>query len=69
MTSHFVAIKCYIIDYHLFTGLVRDLTNSYPICIHVQNIPIGMCIIAWVIEYVAKFRKKSNINQLDKTDL
>lgn len=36
-------------------GLIRDLTDSYPICIHTQSVCIMICALAWGIEYLVEF--------------
>lgn len=33
-------------------GAIRDLTDSYPICIHSQTFCIFLCCLAWTIEYL-----------------
>lgn len=39
----------------LGTGLIRDKTGSYPICIHAQTFCIFLCCLAWTIEYVIDY--------------
>lgn len=36
-------------------GLIRDVTDSYPICIHTQSVCIMICALAWGIEYLVEF--------------
>lgn len=36
-------------------GLIRDVTESYPICIHTQSVCILICALAWSIEYLVEF--------------
>lgn len=41
------------------TGLIRDITGSYPLCIHSQSVCIFICCAAWTIEYIVlKLRAK-----------
>jgi len=42
----------------MLLGLIRDVTNSYPICIHAQSVCISLCAIAWGIEYLIQFLKR-----------
>ena len=53
----------WLIDWLIVLGLVRDLTNSYPLCIHVQNVLILLCAIAWIIEYMIISRKHKDLEQ------
>jgi hypothetical protein len=45
-----------------FIGLVRDVTNSYPVCINALNgLTTFACIIPWLLEYaVVHVRSKSS---------
>lgn len=57
--------------YLTFAGLIRDVTQSYPICIHAQSVCIFLCGIAWCIEYVIDYsrrRKVQNAANGDVTD-
>jgi hypothetical protein len=46
-------------------GLVRDATNSYPICINTLNgLTVFACIIPWLAEHaVVHVRAKSNTRE------
>ncbi|RZF33921.1 hypothetical protein LSTR_LSTR012263 [Laodelphax striatellus] len=50
-------------------GYIRDLTGSYPICIHVQSFMILLCIIAWSIESVLCWRQIEMEKQEDVADM
>lgn len=42
-------------------GLIRDVTGSYPLCIHSQSFCIAMCCFIWIIEYfVIRFKERRN---------
>lgn len=38
-------------------GAIRDVTGSFPICIHAQSVCIFVCVIAWGIEYLLQYLK------------
>lgn len=38
-------------------GYIRDITGSFPICIHTQSVMILMCVVAWSIESVMCWRR------------
>jgi hypothetical protein len=46
----------------IIAGLVRDVTNSYPVCINTLNgLTTFACIIPWLLEYaVLHVRSKSS---------
>ncbi|XP_039279597.1 uncharacterized protein LOC111044715 isoform X2 [Nilaparvata lugens] len=50
-------------------GYIRDLTDSYPICIHVQSFMILLCIIAWSIESVLCWRQIEMDKEQDVADM
>jgi len=47
-------------------GVIRDVSGSYPLCIHSQSLLIFICIAAWAIEYLVT-RRSSNTKQ-DNTE-
>lgn len=50
-------------------GLIRDKTQSYPICIHAQTVCIFLCCLAWTIEYVIDYvRSRKNDESDAKTN-
>ncbi|KAI9581106.1 monocarboxylate transporter 9 [Glossina fuscipes] len=40
-------------------GWIRDLTNSYVLCLHAQNCLLLLVIVAWVAEMLYIYRKQS----------
>lgn len=52
-------LKTFNKNFPYFLGLIRDVTGSYPLCIHSQSICIFICCAAWIIEYIVlKLRAK-----------
>lgn len=51
--------------HHFFsiTGVIRDLSNSYPLCIHAQSVLIFMCVFAWSGEYIIVYMKEKRVNK------
>lgn len=47
-------------------GVIRDVSGSYPLCIHSQTLLIVICVAAWAIEYLVT-RRSTNTKQ-DNTD-
>ncbi|KAI5634330.1 hypothetical protein NE865_12944 [Phthorimaea operculella] len=45
-------------------GFVRDYTDSYSMCIHVQNAMIMSCVLVWGIEYVYVFTRRRKVVQI-----
>ena len=41
-----------------FLGGIRDYTESYILCLHVQNIFLGLVILVWTPEILRKFWSK-----------
>ena len=61
---NFKTFKTLLSLYISYIGLIRDVTNSYPICIHAQSVCIFLCGAAWSIEYLIEFiqqRKEAKI--------
>ncbi|XP_001355009.4 uncharacterized protein [Drosophila pseudoobscura] len=52
---HLVGKALFVISFGPLIGLIRDLTDSYPICIHTQSFCIMLCAFAWGIEYLVEF--------------
>ncbi|EDW75241.1 uncharacterized protein Dwil_GK20065 [Drosophila willistoni] len=52
---HLVGKALFVISFGPLIGLIRDVTDSYPICIHTQSICILMCAFAWGIEYLVEY--------------
>ncbi|XP_055370798.1 uncharacterized protein LOC129605210 [Condylostylus longicornis] len=56
---HLVGKAIFVVCFGPLIGAIRDITNSFPICIHVQSCCIYTCAIAWSIEYsIQYFRSK-----------
>ncbi|KAL1122716.1 hypothetical protein AAG570_003043 [Ranatra chinensis] len=53
-----VSKGCFIVILGPLVGYIRDVTNSYPICIHTQSLMIMSCVVAWGIEYLLNYRNK-----------
>lgn len=61
---HMVGKAVFVIIFGPLIGAIRDMTGSFPICIHSQSVCIFVCIIAWMTEYTLKYirgRKKHQI--------
>ncbi|GAB0100905.1 Major facilitator superfamily [Sergentomyia squamirostris] len=52
---HMVGKAIFVVALGPLIGVIRDLTGSYPICIHAQTCCIMMCCLAWSIEYLWKY--------------
>ncbi|XP_030766459.1 uncharacterized protein LOC115890384 isoform X2 [Sitophilus oryzae] len=48
-------------------GKIRDITQSYPICLHSQTLLIMTCVIAWSIEYCIRYCK-TRTSESEKSD-
>lgn len=55
-----VSKGCFIVGLGPLVGWIRDVTGSYPICIHTQSFMIIMCVVAWSIEHIILCRRKPN---------
>ncbi|KAK6622278.1 hypothetical protein RUM44_002085 [Polyplax serrata] len=64
---HMVCKGIFLVSLGPLVGMVRDITSSFPLCIHVQNLLIGICVLAWVIEYLLVRGKKSTIDEMNET--
>lgn len=45
-------------------GYVRDYTNSFRTCIHVQNAMIMSCVLVWGVEYALAFTRRRKVVQI-----
>lgn len=61
---HMVGKAIFVIIFGPLIGAVRDWTDSFPICIHSQSVCILICIFAWLIEYLVKYLKHKNKEQI-----
>ncbi|XP_023165671.2 uncharacterized protein LOC111595940 [Drosophila hydei] len=52
---HLVGKALFVISFGPLIGLIRDVSDSYPICIHAQSVCIMICAVAWGIEYLVEF--------------
>ena len=54
-------INCVTMLVNIIAGLVRDVTNSYPVCINTLNgLTILACIIPWILEYAVLHMKSKS---------
>ncbi|EDS30966.1 monocarboxylate transporter [Culex quinquefasciatus] len=51
---HMVGKGVFVILFGPLIGAIRDWTDSYPICIHVQSVCIFTCVAAWCVEFAIK---------------
>ncbi|KAL1379047.1 hypothetical protein pipiens_001460 [Culex pipiens pipiens] len=51
---HMVGKGVFVILFGPLIGAIRDWTDSYPICIHVQSVCIFTCVAAWCVEFAVK---------------
>uniref|UniRef100_A0A8D8P3U0 Monocarboxylate transporter 12-B n=3 Tax=Culex pipiens TaxID=7175 RepID=A0A8D8P3U0_CULPI len=51
---HMVGKGVFVILFGPLIGAIRDWTDSYPICIHVQSVCIITCVAAWCVEFAIK---------------
>lgn len=46
-------VRCFTLaSVWMYTGAIRDMTDSYPLCIHSQSLCIALCCLVWIVEYV-----------------
>lgn len=60
---HLVGKAVFVICLGPLIGLIRDVTTSYPICIHAQTVCIFLCVFAWAIEYLITYLKEKKPNE------
>ncbi|KAH8291649.1 hypothetical protein KR018_010116 [Drosophila ironensis] len=69
---HLVGKALFVVSFGPLIGLIRDLTDSYPICIHTQSVCIMICAFAWGIEYLVEYihsrRRTADAAQLPGQD-
>jgi MFS transporter, MCT family, solute carrier family 16 (monocarboxylic acid transporters), member 14 len=61
---HMVGKAVFVIIFGPLIGAIRDLTGSFPICIHSQSLCIFICIAAWMTEYILKYIQGKKKNQI-----
>ncbi|XP_017064877.1 uncharacterized protein LOC108103765 [Drosophila eugracilis] len=70
---HLVGKALFVITFGPLIGLIRDVTDSYPICIHTQSVCIMICAFAWGIEYLVEYiqsrRRTADAAQLPTQDV
>ncbi|KAK3932174.1 Monocarboxylate transporter 12-B [Frankliniella fusca] len=49
-------------------GLIRDATGSYPIFIHAQSVLMALGLLAWIVEYVFLWCKRSSKRQSERME-
>ncbi|XP_059618434.1 uncharacterized protein LOC132262943 isoform X2 [Phlebotomus argentipes] len=52
---HMVGKAIFVVALGPLIGVIRDMTDSYPICIHAQTLCIMTCCAAWTIEFAWKY--------------
>lgn len=57
---HMVGKGLFIVILGPLLGYIRDVTKSFPVCIHSQTLLIMLCCLAWVIEYVIVWCRTRN---------
>jgi len=62
---HMVGKGIFVVCIGPILGLIRDKTDSYPICLHCQTVSIMLCVIAWSIEYIIVWWKAKNKEESD----
>ncbi|XP_031622838.1 uncharacterized protein LOC116340468 [Contarinia nasturtii] len=55
---HMIGKGLFVTAFGPLIGLIRDATDSYPICIHAQSFCIFLCCLAWSIEYILSYIRK-----------
>lgn len=61
---HMVGKAIFVIIFGPLIGFIRDLTGSFPICIHSQSVCILICILAWMIEFIMKYLKRKEKKEI-----
>ncbi|KAL5286238.1 hypothetical protein ACFFRR_007719 [Megaselia abdita] len=54
-----------VISVGSFLGWIRDFTESYILCLHVQNIFLGLVIVVWTPEILNKMWRRNGKGVLD----
>lgn len=55
---HMIGKALFVVLFGPLIGFVRDLTDSFPICIHVQSMFMLTCVVAWIIEFVLEYCRR-----------
>ncbi|PNF41712.1 hypothetical protein B7P43_G03459 [Cryptotermes secundus] len=63
---HMVAKGLFIAALGPVGGVIRDVSGSFPLCIHSQTLMIFICLVAWGIEYLVTMTSSSS--KQDNTD-
>ncbi|XP_055841272.1 uncharacterized protein LOC129908645 [Episyrphus balteatus] len=66
---HLVGKAVFVICFGPLIGAIRDLTQSYPICIHAQSVCIYICSIAWGTEYLLTYLRSRKKNKEQQNDI
>lgn len=61
---HMVSKGVLVVAIGPLIGYVRDYTDSFAICIHVQNALIMSCVLVWSIEYLLSFTRRRRVVQI-----
>ncbi|CAB3228560.1 unnamed protein product [Arctia plantaginis] len=61
---HMVSKGVFVVAIGPLIGYVRDYTNSFSTCIHVQNALIMSCVLVWGIEYALAFTRRRKVVQI-----
>ncbi|XP_075154483.1 monocarboxylate transporter 14 [Haematobia irritans] len=62
---HLVGKAVFVICFGPLIGVIRDVTGSYPICIHAQSVCILLCGVAWSIEYLIDYSRRKKIQNAE----
>ncbi|XP_065159545.1 uncharacterized protein [Atheta coriaria] len=62
---HMVGKGLFVVTFGPILGIIRDSTDSYPICLHSQTFLIMMCVLAWSIEYIYWYWKSRSNEETD----
>ncbi|CAH2062935.1 unnamed protein product, partial [Iphiclides podalirius] len=61
---HMVSKGVFVVAIGPLIGYVRDYTDSFSMCIHVQNALIMSCVLVWAVEYALAFTRRRKIVQI-----
>ncbi|KAJ8973569.1 hypothetical protein NQ317_018458 [Molorchus minor] len=65
---HMVGKGLFVVVFGPILGQIRDVTKSFPICLHSQTFLIMLCCLAWSIEYLVRYlRTRSAESDTDTT--
>ncbi|XP_019881067.1 uncharacterized protein LOC109608948 isoform X2 [Aethina tumida] len=54
---HMVGKGLFVVILGPILGIIRDTTDSYPICLHSQTFLLMLCVFVWGIEYIIRYMK------------